>query len=433
MKKKIAFNTLGCKLNLNETDSLVSDFHKSGYDIVSSNEQADVYIINTCTVTNKSDRKSRNIINRARNKINNPVVLVTGCFAENSKEYLERFDDITYVIDNKRKSQIFSIIDAHFNGEILKPDELKSGVFDFSTAETSLHTRSMIKIQDGCDKFCSYCIIPYVRGRAQSRPYKDILKNIKSILTCEYKEIVLTGINMGSYNYEGTNFSTLLEMILELDGDFRVRISSLEPEGIDPLFISLMSHPKMCRNLHICLQSGSDRILKLMNRDYTIDNFKTSIQKIKKVCSNFNFTTDIIVGFPGETDDDFKKSCEMLIETGFSHVHTFPYSVRTGTKAAKIDNHINSKLKAERAVIIRGLSEVNKKKYRESFIGKKQRVLIEKIVQNQAEGFGEHYIPVKFSGTGLIPNSFCEILITGIEDGNNPVLLAEPVIRYNNL
>lgn len=424
--KKIAFKTLGCRLNQYETDALVSDFHKKGYTIVPFTERADVYVINTCTVTNTSDHKSKNTINQAINRKNGSLVVVTGCMAGSQKEWLENREEITYVVENDRKSSVFSLIDAHYCGEILHPSDLKQNLFDFSVAEKSLHTRSMIKIQDGCNNFCTFCIVPKVRGRATSRPVNDILENIKKVIEIGYKEVVLTGVNISRYQYEGVNFEDLVEKILGLNGDFRLRISSIEPEGFGEKFIDMFSHPKMCPHLHLCLQSGSDRILMQMRRQYNIPQYMEIIEKFRNQYPDFNFTTDIIVGFPGETKEEFKETCNIVKKAVFSHVHTFKYSVRNGTRAERMPDHIAEKIKSERSEMIRNIAEENKLQYRQTFIGKKQVVLVEKIQKGIAKGYGEHYVPVEFETKGQ-KNTFHGVEIQNIENRKEPVLIGREV------
>ncbi|MCD4736735.1 MAG: tRNA (N(6)-L-threonylcarbamoyladenosine(37)-C(2))-methylthiotransferase MtaB [Bacteroidales bacterium] len=424
MEKKIAFNTLGCRLNQYETDSLVSDFTSAGYKVVGFNESADAYVINTCTVTNMGDHKSRQTINQAYRRNNDAVLVVTGCMVDNHKDKLSSNDRITYLVDNKRKASIFHLVDSHFRGEIIHPDKLIANRFGFGPAENSLHTRSLIKIQDGCNNFCTFCIVPFVRGRAKSRPYADIERNIKGVLEFGYKEIVLTGVNIGRYEYNNLNFENLMEKILDIPGDFRVRISSIEPEGFGDKLFRLFEHPKLTPHLHLCLQSGSEKILLKMRRQYTADQFTGMIEKIRKGIPDFNFTTDIIVGFPGETEQDFKDSCRIVDRIGFSHIHTFKYSVRSGTRAERMDDHIPETIKNERSAVIRELGEKYKRNYRTTFIGKQQAVLVEKIDKaGYAKGYGEHYVPVRFkTNEHSILKNFAIVKIKGIENNSDPAL-----------
>jgi threonylcarbamoyladenosine tRNA methylthiotransferase MtaB len=427
MKKKVAFKTLGCRLNQFETDSVLTDFYKSGYDIVGFNEPADVYVVNTCTVTNQGDHKSKTAINQAVHGKTGGLVVVTGCMAESQKQYLENREDIDYVIDNKSKASILPLVEAHFNGEILSPDMLKKDVFGFTVAEKSFHTRSMIKIQDGCDNFCTFCIVPTVRGRAVSRPVKDILENIRQVIGLGYNEIVLTGVNISRYDYEGIDFTRLLGKILETEGSFRVRISSIEPEGFDQSLYDLFSHEKLCPHLHLCLQSGSDRILMQMRRTYQISAYLKIIEHLRNRHPLFNFTTDIMVGFPGETEEDFEATCNITRQVGFSHVHTFKYSVRRGTRAERMPDQIPEKIKQQRSLMVRELARNNKLQYREQFIGRQQSVLVEKVNRNGlAKGYGQHYVPVEFKSIHPGTNYFATVTIKRMSSGAQDfVLLGE--------
>ncbi len=427
-KRRVAFKTLGCRLNQYETDALVSDFDQAGYDIVDFSEKADVVVVNTCTVTNQSDSKSRNTISQATSKNRGGIVVVTGCMAENYKQQLEGEQKITYVVDNKRKSSILPLIEAHFSGEIIHPQEAAADVFRFNAVKKSLHTRSAVKIQDGCDNYCTFCIIPTVRGRAVSRPPQQILDAVKQTLDNGFKEIVITGVNIGRYESEGIHFENMLEQILEIPGDFRVRISSLEPDGFGDRFVELFSHPKLMPHLHLCLQSGSDSVLLRMRRMYSRSQFAKVIEKFRAKYSDFNFTTDIIVGFPGETEDDFQQTLAAIREFQFSHVHTFKYSVRRGTRAERMDSHISEKLKNERSALVRQLSEENKLRYYQSLIGKTQEVLIERVQKNKVSGYGELYVPVEIKANQLSKNTISETIIYGVSGkADKLILLGEPI------
>ncbi len=421
MKRKAAFKTLGCRLNQYETDALVTDFYKAGYQIVPFTGQADIYIINTCTVTNASDHKSKNFINQAVKRSNGSVVVVTGCMANSNKDWLEGKEGVSYVIENNRKSSVFSLVNAHFRGEMLHPENLKQDLFGFSLTDKGFHTRSMIKIQDGCNHFCTFCIVPLVRGRAASRPVKDILNNIRQVADTGFKEVVLTGVNISRYHNEGVGFADLVEKILQLDGNFRLRISSVEPVGFGNKLTELFSHPRLCPHLHLCLQSGSDKILLQMRRQYNLKQFYSIINSLRSRYPDFNFTTDIITGFPGETDEDFMQTCKVVEDIGFSHIHTFKYSVRQGTRAAKMTEQIPEKIKHRRSEIVRIIGEANRKRYRKAMIGKEQTVLVEKVQKGIARGYGEHYVPVEFKSK-TEKNTFRTVKICGISDSTDPVL-----------
>ncbi|RUT72885.1 tRNA (N(6)-L-threonylcarbamoyladenosine(37)-C(2))-methylthiotransferase MtaB [Ancylomarina longa] len=425
--KKIAFKTLGCRLNQYETDALASQFQSNGYELVSFDKEADVYVINSCTVTHQSDHKSRNFINQAKRKNKDSVLIVTGCMANNAKDELENRDEINYVVENEQKSSVYSLVDAHFNGEILHPSQLNTDLFSYGSTNKGFHTRSMIKIQDGCDNFCTFCIIPSVRGRASSRPLADILDNVKQNIAKGAKEIVLTGVNIGRYDFKNYKFDDVVEQILNLEGDFRLRISSIEPDGFGDKFLSLLDHPKMTSHLHLCLQSGSEPILLQMRRMYTLKKFKELIQKIRAIRSDFNITTDIIIGFPNESEQDFNATCNIIRELNFGHVHAFKYSIRKGTRAERMPNHVDERIKTKRSEILRSISEETKSNYRKSFIGKEQYVLVEKTDGLNAKGYGEHYIPIEFAGQNIQKNQFYKVLITGIAAGNDPELIGEMI------
>lgn len=427
MSRKIAFKTLGCRLNQYETDALASTFSSNHYDVVDYEDQADVYVVNTCTVTKQSDTKSRNIIRQATRKNEDALMVVTGCMVNNHREKLEEsLDNVTYFVENEEKSQIYGLIDAHFKGEVFHPKKDAASLFSYEAAKDTFHTRSMIKIQDGCDNFCTFCIIPSVRGRATSRPAEEILENIKHVVSFGFKEIVLTGVNIGRYEHEGLKFDDLVEKVLELPGDFRVRISSIEPEGFTPKLYKLFNHPKLTPHLHLCIQSGSDKTLLKMRRMYTVDEFRKIVTDIRKEIPDFNFTTDVIVGFPGESEEDFQETIDVVQEIGFSHIHTFKYSLREGTRAARMPEHIPDKVKSARSEVIRELTEDNKLKYRKSFIGKQQRVLVEKIDdQGFAHGYGEHYLPVIFAGKNLKKNEFYHVKLKRVEESEEPLLMGE--------
>ncbi|MBL6963987.1 MAG: tRNA (N(6)-L-threonylcarbamoyladenosine(37)-C(2))-methylthiotransferase MtaB [Bacteroidetes bacterium] len=422
--KKIAFKTLGCRLNQFETDSIVSQFHHGDYEIVDFSEVADVYVVNTCTVTKQGDSRSRQAVNFANRKNPDSLMVVTGCMVNNHMDNSQNLQDVTYFVKNEQKSSIFHIVESHLGGEMIIPSDLKPDTFNYSPADKTMHTRSMIKIQDGCDNFCTFCIVPKVRGRAVSRPPHDIMENIRKVLDFGFKEIILTGVNIGRYDSQDWNFEKLLESIVEISGDFRVRISSIEPDGYGDRFIELLQHPKVTPHLHLCLQSGSDRILLQMKRMYTSSEYRNIIDKIKREIPDFNFTTDIMVGFPGETEKDFQQTVSMVEEIGFSHVHTFKYSIRNGTRAARMEDQIRGNVKSDRSEIIRKLAEENKLTYRRTFIGKDQRVLIEKINRKGiAKGYGQHYIPVEFPANSYSRNDFAEVQIKEINRGKEPVLV----------
>jgi threonylcarbamoyladenosine tRNA methylthiotransferase MtaB len=422
MVRNVAFKTLGCRLNQSETDSLASQFHHAGYQIVDFNKPADIYIINTCTVTRQSDKKSRNLVSQVTRINKNALIIVTGCMVNNYKNKLQNIPDSIYYIENDRKSSILPMVESHFTGKGIDSDKFSPGIFDFNAADSTFHTRSMIKIQDGCDHFCTFCIVPFVRGRAVSRPTDEIINNICEVVTSGFREIVITGVNISRYDHEGIAFDDLVEKILSISGDFRVRISSIEPEKFSEKLISLFANPKLMPHLHLCMQSGSDRILKKMRRTYTTHDYISIIDKIRHHYSDFNFTTDIMVGFPGETEEDFLDTCKVVAEIGFSHIHTFKFSRREGTLADRMPEQVPEKVKNERSEIIRKISITSKRKYRHSLIGKIQNVLVEKVRGKTGRGYGELYVPVEFRHPAVNRNTLYKVKLTGLSEGDDPVL-----------
>jgi threonylcarbamoyladenosine tRNA methylthiotransferase MtaB len=424
--KKIAFKTLGCRLNQYETDALASRFHKGSYQIVNYNDPADIYIVNTCTVTNQSDQKSRQTIHQAVKANPDGLMLVTGCMATNHKQSLLETPGIDYVVDNDHKTSIFSLIESHFRGEHPDPEGFDEDLFSYDPAFKTFHTRSLIKIQDGCDNFCTFCIIPSVRGRAVSRPVNTILDNIREVVDHGFKEVVLTGVNIGRYEFEGVNFEQLVAKILELPGDFRLRISSIEPDGFTPHFFELFQHEKLAPHLHLCLQSGSEAILLKMRRMYTAREFRQLAEQLWDRYPDFNLTTDIIVGFPGETENDFQDTVQMAKDLRFSHIHTFKYSVRSGTRAERMDGHLTEKIKNQRSAVIRKISEENKQLYFNQMMDKPQRMLIERIsADGTARGYGENYIPLRVKSKALVRNTFIDVKPESIYQGKEMELWAK--------
>lgn len=417
---RVAFKTLGCRVNLFETDALASRFKANGYEIVGDGNEADVFVVNTCTVTNQSDQKCRQAIRQIRRNNPDALIAVTGCMVNNHKEDLLKSGVADYVIDNERKSAVFDIVNDHLRFGSADPEGYDRDLFSYQPAYDTFHTRSLIKVQDGCNNFCSYCIIPMVRGRSTSRPAKDIYQNIRDVVEHGFKEIVLTGVNMGRYNYEGTDFEKLVENILNIEGDFRVRVSSIEPDQFSDRFLQLFQHEKLAPHMHICLQSGSEDTLKRMHRFYTAAQFREMCQRIKQFRPDFNITTDIIVGFAGETDATFMESCDFAREIGFSHIHTFKYSVRTGTKAATMPDQVPEAVKTQRSEVMRTISLENKLRYFQMMQGRTQRMLIERVdAKGIARGYGENYLPIQVKGENLQHNTYINIRLGEIINVDN--------------
>lgn len=422
MGLRIAVATLGCKLNQFESDSLATQFRDSGYELVDFAQAADVYVINTCTVTNRGDRKSRNLVNRAASRPGS-LVLVTGCYAESARDELEARPEVHCVVGNPQKHAILPMVEALARGELVDPASFPADRFRFDSPAQLVHTRGLVKVQDGCDSRCSYCIIPTVRGPGRSRPVEEILEAVTDLVDHGHREVVLTGVNLGRYSFRGLDFVELVARLLELPLDFRMRISSLEPDRLDERFLRLFEHPKLCNHLHLCLQSGSDRLLRAMRRGYTVERFRTVARGLREVDPLFNLTTDVIVGFPGETDEEFRETCRVAEELAFGHIHTFPYSPREGTPAATMANQVPQAVAAERARIVRGIAAGTKRAYRKRLVGTVEEVLVERTnADGGRSGYGGHYVPVRFAAADAPQNSLRPVLITGISHAGDDEL-----------
>ncbi len=409
---RIAFGTLGCRLNQFETDSLVSRFRSNNYDIVSFDEFADAYIINTCTVTNKSDAKSRRMILKARRNNPDAVVVVAGCWVNTDEQKIRNIDGVTYLINNENKSKIYELIHNHFYN--VKTDLSQGNPFDYQPAYNTLHTRSYLKIQEGCNYFCSYCKIPYARGNPISRKSTDVIEHFKKLLDFGYKEVILTGVNIAEYYDGNVDFVKLVEKLLMIESDFRIHISSIEPNKVNHDLVSLFSSSKLVQHLHIPLQSGSDKILKLMNRKYSTSDFANKIEMIHNLHSELNLTTDLIVGFPSESDDDFDESVKMIKDAKFSHVHTFKYSIRNGTKAARMKGQIGPDVKTKRSKVIRDLSAEQSREYNQRFLNTIKRTIVEKTVNGRASGHTQNYIKAYFPFQNNHTGMFVNVQITEV-------------------
>ncbi len=416
MSDKIIFKTLGCRLNQFETDALAKRFELNGYEVAESGTDADVLVVNTCTVTNQSNQKSRTAINQLQRKNRNAKLFITGCMAVSHKAELEQLFPLAHVVDNKQKSAIYHKVDSILKGTDEIPLNETADLFSYESVTELFHTRSMVKIQDGCDNFCTFCIIPFVRGRATSRPPQQIISNVQDLVAKGAKEIVLTGVNIGRYSIDGLNFSALVEQILEVEGDFRVRISSIEPDGFDERFFKLVHHPKMTPHLHLCLQSGSDRVLLQMRRMYTTQVFRETVERIRLVNPLFNFTTDVIVGFPGESDDDFTQTLDFCRTMQFGHIHIFKYSDRNDTRASRMSDKVSGKVMKLRSQQLHELAENLKREYRLQLLNVPQTVLVEKSNNGLATGYSEFFVPHRIAGCHVARNKFVEVRCMELAD-----------------
>lgn len=394
---KVGLCNLGCKVNTYEMEYIASLFKERGYEIGDFNDFCDVYVVNTCTVTNNSDVKSRKMINHPKKINKNCCLVVCGCFIESAKDY--KNDDIDIILGNYNKSKVVDLVEDFFRNKekINQRFNLNEVEFeDMNIKHFENRTRAFVKIQDGCENFCTYCIIPYVRGKCRSKKEDNVLSEITTLVNNGYNEIVLTGIHTGNYGVDiNTNFSSILEKILNIKGLKRLRISSIEITELDDKFLELLKNPILCNHLHIPLQSGGEKTLKRMNRKYDKKYFKEEIEKIRKVRPDISITTDVIVGFPGETEDDFNECVDFIKEINFSKLHVFPYSKRDGTVAAKMKDQIDGKVKKERVKTLLDLSKTLEENYNNSFIGKKESCLIEKVDYKYSYGHCSNYIYLK--------------------------------------
>lgn len=392
---KVAVYTLGCKVNIYESEYVISLLKKNNYEIVDFNEKADIYIINTCSVTNESDKKARKAIREAKKNNPNSIVVVMGCYSQTTSDDIEA--DI--ILGNKDKSKIIELLEEyHINkNKIKRIYKLQNTEFEPMYIEKfENHTRAFVKIQDGCNAFCSYCIIPYTRGNLRSKDENEAIKEITDLVNNGYKEIVLTGIHTGRYGVErNTSLEELLNKIVAIPNIFRIRLSSIEINEITDGIIKLIKENKiMAKHLHIPLQSGSDKILKLMNRKYDLNYFINRIEEIRNQIPDISITTDLIVGFPGETDEDFKDTLRTLEKIKFTKIHTFPYSKRKGTKAAEMSNQIDGNIKKERVRTVLDLSEKFELEFYKRNINKQFEVVTEIRKNKTCVGYTSNYIPV---------------------------------------
>ena len=431
MSKVVRFVTLGCKVNQYETNAMAQKFLEKGYQIIEEitpeNEDItpDICIINTCTVTNMSDRKSRQMLRRMKEKNPSTIVIAVGCYAQVAKNELEKIPEIDLVLGNNEKVEIVKYVEEYINNHINNvelDDVMYSKEFsDFGNVTYTEKTRAVIKIQDGCDRFCSYCIIPYARGRVRSRKPENIISEITQIASKGIKEVVITGIHIASYGKDFamskdsklTNYRLidLLEEINEIQGIQRIRLGSIEPLLITVEFVErLKKLEKICHHFHLSLQSGCDETLKRMNRRYTTEQFKEIVRLLRGTYSDVNLTTDIIVGFPGETDEEFNKTYQFLKEIKFYKMHIFKYSPRKGTKAAVMPNQINGDIKEERSKKLIELSDRNEIEYNKSYIGKNVEVLVEEEKDGMYKGHTQNYIMVYCQSKEKLDNKIIDVV-----------------------
>jgi len=429
--KKVAFLTLGCKTNQYETNAMAQKFIGAGYEICEINEEPNIAIINTCTVTNIADRKSRQAIRKVKQENKNAIVVAVGCYVQVAKDKLEDMPEVDLILGNSEKKDIIKHIEeCNKLKKIKEVNDIgaQKEFEEYGSITYTEKTRATIKIQDGCNNFCTYCLIPYARGRIRSRQKENILKEVTEIAKKGIKEIVLTGIHIASYGKDFNNGYMLIDLLEDLNkinGIERIRLGSLEPTIITDDFIQrLIKLDKICNHFHLSLQSGCDETLKRMNRKYTTQEFREVVNRIRENFETVNLTTDIIVGFPGETEEEFNKTYEFLKENDFYKMHIFKYSKRDGTPAAIMPNQVNGKIQEERSKKLLELSDENQLKYNRKYIGKELEVLFEEKQGDYYVGHTTDYVVVKAISNEDLENK----IITVIGEEIN----GENIISKNN-
>ncbi len=424
--KKVGFYTLGCKVNQYESEAMITLFKDKGYEISDFESECDIYVINTCTVTGTGDRKSRQMIHRAHQKNPDSVIVVAGCYSQVSTEEVKKIDGVSLILGTNDRNRIVELVEEYIRNEkkdktVVVSDIMKIRNFeDMWISSYEGRTRAFVKIEEGCTEFCSYCIIPYARGPVRSRPLESIKAEVIALAANGYREIVLTGIHIGSYGRDCKNLSLIdaIECVNSIDGIERIRLGSVEPRVLTKDFINrIRLMPKVCDHFHISLQSGCDNTLKRMNRKYTCEEYAKCVRLLRNAYENPAITTDIITGFPGETDEDFETSLRFMEEIRFSEAHIFPYSPRKGTKAAAMPGQIEKKVKNKRASVMIEKSKELHSQYLSSFVDKECEVLIERCIEdNIYEGHTANYIKVKVQSNENISKKICRVRINSISD-----------------
>jgi threonylcarbamoyladenosine tRNA methylthiotransferase MtaB len=420
---KVALFTVGCKLNQYETQAIAEQLEECGFERVDFSQPAEIYVINTCTVTKESDYSSRQAIYRAKRRSPQAKIIVTGCYAQMEKEFLEKLPGVSLVVKQNQKGELVNLVANLFgdNSITLKEKEKEDEFFGFRVCKHAKHTRALVKIQDGCDKGCSYCVVPLARGKEKNREVNSILAEINCLVKNGYKEVILTGVHIGRYNKDGSNLVNLTERILNDTKVQRLRFTSIDPKEFSDELIDLISKsnrpdapPRITRHLHIPLQSGDDHILSLMKRDYTTDEYRKLLIKIKSAIPEAMIGADVIVGFPGETDEQFENTCQFILSSPLSYLHVFSYSDRKGTVASKLPDKVPPEIIHRRSEILHDLGRKKWENYLDIFIGKTLEVLIEQKRDrktNKLTGLSDNYIRVLLEGEDSLKNRIISVLI----------------------
>jgi len=401
----VALETLGCKLNQAESESMVRQLAAAGYRIVQPSDGADVYILNTCTVTHVADRKSRHLLRLARRRNLNALIIAIGCYVERAPEEVAEVEEVDITLDNGEKAFLLQVLN-------------QGGLMDTAPAinpSPMLRTRSMVKIQEGCNQFCSYCIVPVVRGRERSVSQEQIVDEVKARVAMGYREVVLTGTQIGAYS---PSLELGLRSVLAESDVARLRLSSLQPQDLSPQLIALWADRRLCRHLHLPLQSGSDRVLVRMRRRYSTTDYEQAVTMVREAIPDIAITTDIMVGFPGENEEEFEQSYRFCQRMGFANIHVFTYSERPGTAALQMSDKVPEEVKKERSVVMLGLARESALRFRQQFLGRTMAVLWEQETEEEVwSGLTDNYIRVFTKSSQRLENKLLETRITGWRNG----------------
>lgn len=417
---RIAFHTLGCKVNQTDTESLMAMFRERGHEIIPFDEIADVYIINTCAVTNLGERKSRQSIRRAAAVIPSPIIVVTGCYAQTSSGEVAGIPGVNLVVGMSERPRLVQLVEDYCRDRQNKINVSDIGLerswIKLPVSYSTERTRATLKVQEGCDQFCSYCIVPLARGRIRSLPLVEAVSQFKALIASGYREIVLTGIHLGAYGKDlGITLTDLLKELLKNEGTFRIRLGSIEPNDFDDSLIELIiNNSRICQYLHIPLQSGSESVLKLMNRHYSLNYYQNLLWRIRSGNPLVAIGTDLIVGFPGETEEDFKRTCQFIEEQAFSRIHVFRFSARKGTAAASLPNKVPGEVKEERSKRVQEIASKAAADYAGKFIGRSVETLFEEKTGSRWTGLSGEYLRTEIVTNADLKNKLKKVLVTGI-------------------
>lgn len=407
---RVALDSLGCKVNQAEIELLARQFAEAGYRIVPPDDGADIYILNTCTVTRIADRKTRQQLRMAHIQNPHALLVATGCYAQRAPEELSRIEGIGLVTGNKDKPHLLRLLEEAGYKQCFSQ-------LNLDNHHSIYRTRTLVKIQDGCNSFCSYCIVPLVRSREESLPVEHIVTEVKKRAAWGYKEVVLTGVKIGAYKYDGTDLKQLMENILAATEIERIRLSSLQPHEISPELLSLWKYGRLCRHFHMSLQSGCDRMLRGMRRNYSTGEYQRSVSLVRSLVPGAAITTDIIAGFPGETETDFEESYEFCRQIEFARTHVFPYSPREGTQAALMPEQVDNKMKKQRSQRMLSLAKESARNFNRQFLGETIPVLWEKETDGVWSGLTDNYIRVHTRSSEDLTNRILMAKLLEIRNG----------------